>query len=230
MDPTVKKYPGQKNIPGVIQKIINQVPAHKVIIELFAGSASLSMVLSEYSNAEIILNDIDPDISKRYVVPRAIIYSLDALDLVQSKLITLAGKEAFVFIDPPYLHETRSNNKLYNYEMTDFMHVQLLISLKKLACNVMVIHPECQLYNYWLSGWRTVQIKIRYNNKTSIENLYMNYPEPDIIQSFQFLGADCWDRQRIKRKGDRLIKKLQSLNTKERNYLLDRIQAELLTT
>ena len=52
----------------------------------------------------------------------------------------------------------------------------------------------------------------------------MNYPWPAQLLTYRFTGTDCWDRQRIKRKGDRLIKKLLSLPEQERNYIIDRIK------
>lgn len=66
--------------------------------------------------------------------------------------------------------------------------------------------------------------------KTSLECLYMNYPQPDKLQITQFTGTNCWDRQRIKRKGDRLIQKLKNLPPTESNYLLSRINKELTKT
>lgn len=94
----------------------------------------------------------------------------------------------------------------------------------------MIIHPSCEMYNQMLCEWRKVEIKVRYNGKTSIENLYMNYPQPELLQTYRYVGSDCWERQRIKRKGDRMIRKLQALPEIEKNYLLNRIQEELIIT
>lgn len=226
---TVKKYTGQKNIPGLIQKIVNQIPVFSTMIELFAGSAAVSRFLS-VSPGKLILNDLDIEVLKKYRIPGSLFLNKNALDLLQSDLIRLASINTFVFIDPPYLHQTRYSQDLYNFELKDDQHEQMLTTILELNCNVMIIHPECDLYNNYLKHWRKIAVKVRYNSKTSVENIYMNYPEPDIIQTFEHLGSDCWDRQRIKRKGDRLIKKLKSLEARERNYLLSRIQTELQTT
>jgi hypothetical protein len=43
------------------------------------------------------------------------------------------------------------------------------------------------------------------------------------LQNDSLLGKDCWDRQRIKRKCERLIKKLSALPVLEKKYILDRI-------
>lgn len=220
------KYPGQKNIPGVYQKIINQIPKHTVYYELFAGSAQIAKLLTVRDpKHKIYLNDIDTAVNTQlYLVPGATVTNKNALDLIQSKTIVSAGKDTFIFLDPPYSHDTRPNNtSLYNFEMSTADHEQLLMSLLKLKCNWMIIHPQNELYDITLKSCRILQIKIRYNNKTSIENLYMNYPEVNTLMDYKYLGADCWDRQRIKRKGDRLINKIFSLPVLEQNYLIERI-------
>jgi len=228
-----KNYPGQKNIPGLIQKIINNIPECSVFYELYAGSAEVSKIVSVGSTSKpmIFLNDINPDVNTYFTVLQGAIFSnKDALDLLQSKVLSLASTDTFIFIDPPYLHTTRPNNtRLYKFEMTQEQHEQMLLAVLELNCNIMVIHPDCELYNKYLCTYRQVKLKIRYNNKTSIEKLYMNYPLPDKLQVKQYTGADCWDRQRIKRKGDRLIEKINKLPGQEKQYILNRIKQQFQT-
>lgn len=92
----------------------------------------------------------------------------------------------------------------------------------------MIIHPKCELYDNGLKDWRKVEVKIRYNNKTSIECLYMNYKEPGILQEDGYLGKDCWDRQRIKRKATRFLNKLIQLPELERNLILNKIKIQFM--
>ncbi len=53
----------------------------------------------------------------------------------------------------------------------------------------------------------------------------MNYPTPTKLLTTRFVGADCWDRQRIKRKGERLSK-LKTLPNHEQQYILELIEKE----
>jgi DNA adenine methylase len=220
-------YPGNKNIPGLIQKIVNQIPPCTDFYEPFAGSAAVSKFLSVLPGITLRyhLNDIDPAVTVNNNYPAgSIVTSIPAMDIIQSIKYIPEATGIFFFIDPPYHHESRPNNShLYKFEMTHNDHVFLLCSLLNTKYNCMIIHPQCDLYNRFLFSWRTVQVKVRYHNKTSVENLYMNYPRPVKLLTYGMYGTDCWDRQRIKRKGDRLIKKLLSLNEAERNYILDRI-------
>ncbi len=221
----LQKYPGQKEIPGVFHKIINEIPKHTNYYELFAGSGAIAKLLMKKATANYHLNDIDfnvtRELSKTY--PNAAVTNLD----IQQVLKTLAGildKNCFIFLDPPYKHETRpGNQELYQHEMTDDQHIQLLLAVLQQKSKIMIIHPKCELYDTVLKGWRTVPVKIRYHTKTSLELLYMNYPEPDELQTDFYLGKDCWDRQRLKRKADGWVKKIQNLPVLERKMLMNRL-------
>jgi len=221
-------YPGNKNIPGLIQKIANQVPPCKNFYELFAGSAAVSNFLSVRSLelVQFFINDLDPGVTDIFDYPAgSIVTNVPAIEILKTLISVPAGKETFVFLDPPYLKSTRpSSLDLYKFDMTTSEHRQLLSTVRDLKCNCMIIHPECFLYYQELKTFRRVDITVRYHNKTSSESLFMNYPRPEQLFSYDLVGSDCWDRQRIKRKGDRIVKKLSNLPVLERNYILNRIK------
>ncbi|MFY9308085.1 MAG: DNA adenine methylase [Bacteroidia bacterium] len=219
----MKSYPGHKKINGVFHKIINEIPVHKVYYELFAGTAAIAKLIKG-TGVKLVLNDIDRSVTdKLNCIPgiTATITTIPATNILEKLIKSAAGTDVFVFLDPPYLHSTRPNStKLYKYEMVDREHIQLLSTALQLKCNCMIIHPKCELYDNMLSSWRKVEIKVRYHGKTSIECLYMNYGAPDALQSDLYLGKDCWDRQRIKRKAERIVDKFDRLPVLERNYVL----------
>ncbi len=222
------KYIGHKNRSGLFHTIINNIPAHETYVELFAGSAA---ILDKINNKcdNVILNDINPDtvdaLCKKF--PTARITNNNAIDILDAWLFRLkndALKSVFIFLDPPYHHDTRENTALYDFEMTGVDHVQLLNAALQTNANVMIIHPKHELYDTKLSTWRKIEVKVRYHQKTSLECLYMNYDIPTTLQDTSYLGSDSWDRQRIKRKGDRLIKKITELPVLEKQYILDRLK------
>ncbi|MBY0485927.1 MAG: DNA adenine methylase [Flavobacteriaceae bacterium] len=222
-------YKGHKKIDGVYQKIINNIPAHKVYYELFAGSASILSLITVPA-VEVRLNDIDSEVQKllQQKFTNATVTNFDAIQTLKitnedKTLMFVDKKDVFLFLDPPYLLDTRTDKELYKYEMSQSDHVQLLNEALQLNCNCMIIHPKCELYDTMLTNWNKVEIKIRYNRKTSIECLYMNYNKPTELQCYDYLGSSCWNRQQIKRKGDRLVEKFKNLPVLEKNYLLNRL-------
>ncbi len=219
-------YPGNKNIPGLIQKIVNQIPECDFFYELFAGSAAVSKFLSVRSRGVIFfINDLDPAVTYNFVCSAGSTVSHVPADAIIQQLISgAAGKETFVFLDPPYLHSVRPRSlNLYKFDMDVPDHLQLLLLVRDLQCNCMIIHPQCNLYDQELKSFRKVHVTVWYHKKTSHEILYMNYPEPVKLLTYDVFGSDCWDRQRIKRKGDRFIKKINGLPIHEKNYLLSRL-------
>lgn len=224
-----KNYTGHKLIPGVYQKIINNVPAHDHYYELFCGSGAIFKQLSEIvppgGAVEYVLNDIDSSVLKKYHSkhPEGVTVRNESAVYVMKTILSMRDKNTFVFLDPPYHHDTRPHcTDIYNYEMTHDDHVQMLMTVLQLKCNVMIIHPKCDLYDTMLKDWRKVELKIRYNDKTSIECLYMNY-ELAVLQTYRYLGADCWDRQRIKNRKTQMIKKFAKIPEHERRHLLDEL-------
>jgi DNA adenine methylase len=67
------------------------------------------------------------------------------------------------FVDPPYLHETRSTsgNKFYRHELTNDQHVGLIEALKKLSGMVMLCGYPSDFYDAQLIGWAKVEVAAR---------------------------------------------------------------------
>lgn len=223
----LENYPGAKDTEHVYKTIINNIPKTYRFCELFAGSGAISFELMKVNALPhvTLLNDLSIEV----------IYALkdkfktfvkylngDAVKVLKEyKDVSL---DTLYFLDPPYKHETRpGNEKLYQHEMTDNDHVKLLQTVLQTNALFMIIHPNCDLYDTMLKDWRKVEIKIRYHKKTSIECLYMNYPEPTTLQTYAYLGKDCWERQRIKRKAERMVNKFTEMPVLERNYILNEL-------
>ena len=224
--PKPKPYPGNKAIQGVLQKIVNEIPRCDVFRELMAGSAAVSSALA-VPDENVHLNEKSEKVFQdlRFKYPLRIVTNDCAISII-TFLPDKPKREEMIFLDPPYrLHTRPHSQKLYEHEMSDDDHVQLLSAVLDKGDNYkfMIIHPDDEMYNTMLASWRKVPIKVRYRNKTSNEVLYMNYPAPEVLQDYKFLGDGCHDRQRIKRKGDRWIAKLKGLPIVEQNYILDRL-------
>lgn len=208
-----------------VKYIFNDIDK-KVTDEYFYQEIQPLITVSAETQSLMSVGSTNPEIQSKMIVSanRIRIFNRTALDIIQTELSVRAQNNNFVFLDPPYLHSTRPNQiNLYRYEMTDKDHIQLLTAVRTCKAKIMIIHPRCELYDTTLQDWRQIDVKLRYSTKTSEECIYMNYDKPKILQCDKFLGSDCWDRQRIKRKGERFIKKFLNLPALERKYIMDRL-------
>ncbi|MEZ9441608.1 DNA adenine methylase [Vibrio sp. 10N.222.54.F12] len=71
-------------------------------------------------------------------------------------MLTHDGVETLHYVDPPYMKETRvlnSSRQVYQHEMTDAEHEQLLACLINLKGMVVLSGYDSDLYNDLLPGW-----------------------------------------------------------------------------
>ncbi len=93
-----------------------------------------------------------------------------------------------LFIDPPYLPETRVRQKGYHHEMTVEDHRGLLDQLKTVKGKVMLCGYPSKLYDETLSGWRTAEREVALATGAvdearhrRIEKLWMNFDDPKLV-------------------------------------------------
>lgn len=63
--------------------------------------------------------------------------------------------ETLFYLDPPYVHYTRTNSKRYRHEFTDADHRRLAEMLKSIKGKAIVSGYSCPLYDELYSTWRT---------------------------------------------------------------------------
>lgn len=99
------------------------------------------------------------------------IENMDALDLIQ----LYNRKSTLLYVDPPYLLETRTN-KHYKHEFeTQQKHKELLEVCMKHKGSCLISSYDNALYNTILTDWTKRTIKVQTNNaKTATECLYLN--------------------------------------------------------
>lgn len=100
------------------------------------------------------------------------IEQVDALKLIKD----MHGENTFIYIDPPYMKDTRKKKNQYNHEMTDEQHMKLLKIAKESSCNIMISAYENEIYNNTLVDWRKEHKSTTAEcSRRRIETLYMNY-------------------------------------------------------
>ena len=118
-----------------------------------------------------------PAVSAR--LRRVVILNKPALEVIQQQ----DGAATLFYLDPPYLHDTRTTTDSYQHEMTEQNHRELLGVIKQCRGKVMLSGYPNALYDTELVGWRREDVHI--DNKASggkvkrqmTECLWMNFDD-----------------------------------------------------
>lgn len=221
-------YPGGKN--ACYQKIINLIPPHRVYIETHAGSAAVG--LNKRPAKHNILIDLDPQVtqalsstiaSRGEAAPGYTVINDDAAGWLRT--YNFSGDE-FIYCDPPYVMSARRQpRQIYRYELTDQDHRGLLSVLKGLPCKIMISGYWSPLYDKLLAGWHVQTFEaVTRGGSLATEYLWMNYPQPTRLHDYRYLGDNFRERERIKRKKQRWLKRLQGMPVLERQAILSAIE------
>ena len=217
-------YPGSKNGEGVWQTIINQIPPHRVYVELFAGSAAiLRRKRPAQFNAAVEIDGQTVDALRIHLPASVSVYHEDGLHWLQQHP---AGADWFIYVDPPYLFETRrgGEGRIYRYEYGSLIqHNALLMELRRSKAMVTVSGYRHPVYDDLLHDWRRLDYTAQTRQGPATESLWMNYAVPATLHDYAHLGRDRTDRQRIRRKIARLQSKLAALHPLERAALLSSV-------
>lgn len=118
-----------------------------------------------------------PEIHAR--LKRVVILNGDALDVIRQQ----DGPRTLFYLDPPYLHETRTVTDAYQHEMTERQHDDLLYTLARIKGRFLLSGYHSDLYDLVAHerGWQCVEFKI--DNKAGggkekrqmTECVWMNY-------------------------------------------------------
>ncbi|OGO34678.1 MAG: hypothetical protein A2W35_08095 [Chloroflexi bacterium RBG_16_57_11] len=220
-------YIGGKAQSGTYQTIINQVPPHRVYIEPFLGMGAIlrykkpaSCSIAMDRDESVILHWLNQQesCSSRSQIPGVTFICGDAISYLGSNTFT---KDTYIYLDPPYLLETRKYRQYYLWEMTNEQHEQLLQIILTLPCMVSLSGYWSELYSWYLQDWRFIQYQTKTRKNTPVtETLWMNYPDPIALHDYRYLGANYRQRERITRKIKRWQNKLTHMPRLERQALL----------
>jgi DNA adenine methylase len=85
------------------------------------------------------------------------------------------SEETLHYIDPPYMHRTRSEKRGYAYELTDGDHVRIADTVHGLRGMVLVSGYRCELYDDLYADYHRVdRATIVFRSKRAVESLWMN--------------------------------------------------------
>lgn len=100
---------------------------------------------------------------------------MDALRLIER----YNNPDVLMYIDPPYVRSARKSGRLYQYEMDDTGHEQLLKLLTQSKAKIVLSGYESALYDRQLQGWNKFTTTSQ-TTSTEIaeEYIWLNYEPP----------------------------------------------------
>lgn len=85
-------------------------------------------------------------------------------------------ENVLMYLDPPYVTETRGGRKNYNHEMTDRDHMELLEAIVESRAKIIISGYDCELYDFYLGNWKKAKIAARtQDNRKRTETIWINY-------------------------------------------------------
>lgn len=199
-------YPGGK--AKSFHQILNLIPPHDIYIEPYLGMGS---VLRHKKKSAV---EIGIDLDKR--VLDASDFRERGVKLIRTDAIEFLRNYEFeghevVYCDPPYLPATRKRKKIYRHEADQTHHEQLLDALRIASARVLISGYESELYFGALRDWNVHRFTAKTHTGTREECVWYNFDVPTVLHDYRYLGRDFRERQVIRRRIERLKKRISTL-------------------
>jgi DNA adenine methylase len=219
-------YPGNKATTTALHQIINLMPPHEEYIEAFLGSGGI--LRTKRPARRNWGFELDPDVAAatRRELPGCVslladtrIVNGNGLDFLEAYACH-AGQ--LVYADPPYLLSTRrSGAAIYKHEWSERDHVRLLTWADRTDARVIISGYDSALYRQQLSGprWEFKTFLSSTRRGVATECLWYNFPRPEVLHDYRFLGNDFRERERIRRVQRRWASRLERMPLAERQAL-----------
>ena len=107
------------------------------------------------------LNCVEGLVNVNERLKRVVVLCDDALKIIKQQ----DGERTLFYLDPPYVHSTRSTIDAYQHEMNKSAHVELLGTIQQCQGHVMLSGYPNKLYDKNLHNWNRHGRKI--DNKVS---------------------------------------------------------------
>lgn len=221
-------YPGSKAAAGVVHRIIGEMPPHAAYVEGFLGYGAVMRA----KRPALVNVGVDAD---RDVIVKWAGAGQRGVDVLHGRFLNLVGvsplaalldlPSTLLYLDPPYLLSTRTR-LLYRVEMeTAEAHAELLRFARGLRCMVMISGYWSPLYAEMLHDWRPIRFPAMTRGGVREEWLWMNFPRPTVFHDPRFCGSGFRERERVKRRRQRWVKRLASMKPFERQIIREALTA-----
>jgi len=230
-------YFGAKDGQGVAQRIINEIPRHTTYIEGFAGSAAVYrrirpaaqsfLIDSDRSVIDAWRDDGSRDLSTGLVhgdffgLVTSQVNAMRTAAWPSSLLDALAVRETVLYLDPPYLLETRGDRR-YKQELGhELEHRALLRWSTSARCMILISGYRSSLYDEMLQAWRCIEYPVMTRGGLRMERLWMNFPPATSLHDARGAGGNFRERERIKRRARSWASQLKAMSAGERDAVME---------
>jgi DNA adenine methylase len=113
-----------------------------------------------------------PEIVQR--LQRVQIENAPALEIIER----YDTEDTLFYLDPPYVHESRSDSHAYGHEMTDAEHIELANLLHLIKGRAVVSGYRTKLYDKLFSDWNRIDAPVKTCNSSKgkrQESLWLNF-------------------------------------------------------
>lgn len=137
-----------------------------------------SQMLSRWTNG---IEGLEPIVTR---IKHYIIECRPALEIIY----LYDTPETFMYLDPPYLHSTRTTQKDYAFEMSEQDHIELLDQINLCDSKIAISGYDNDLYNKYLKDWfrfDDVEKQLAGPRGFRKESLWTNYDYSEIREMNQ---------------------------------------------
>lgn len=209
-------YPGGK--AKTFQHVVNLIPPHRTYIEPFLG---LGSVMKAKKRAETEFGiDLDRqalEMSDLRQMGVRLVHG-DGISFLEN--YSFEGHEV-VYCDPPYFPTTRKRKRVYRFDLKQTDHTRFLEVVRKLNARIIISGYDNDIYRHHLKDWHVYTFSSKAHDGLREECLWYNFPNPCQLHDYRYLGSNFRERQTIRRRLERMKRRLDELTDQERSLLLE---------
>lgn len=247
----IKNYPGSKAVSGFKQQFFNILPKAEFYIDAMCGSGYVGQQIKNHipdtwkaKTHRVWFNDLSSD-----VVEQLRYQAIDSLSSIQLynknyseifdfyNMCNSDAHSAVFYFDPPYHFDARKGKrKIYQHEWTNLQHLDFLKWIvekssqeRRAKIFYMISHYPHHDYDFLVDkhGWQKIEFEVMTRNGAATEAIYFNFdPLNTELLTYEYIGKNHTDRQRIKRYQKNFLGKINRLPNQEKKAMLQLIKEE----
>jgi DNA adenine methylase len=222
------RYDGGKGV--CYRQLINLMPPHRRYIETHLGGGAV--MRHKWPASQQVGIDIDPkviDLWRQQWPDACEVIRGDCIEVLHNMHL---DSDTVIYSDPPYHPDARRRSRVYRYDYTCADHERLLQNLMALPCKVMISGYASPLYMRLLKDWSLHRFQARTRVDTREECVWFNFSKPRFLHDDRYIGNDFRERELIRRRQDRLRRRVGTLSSAEQlvlyRWLGDRLTRTLM--